>query len=186
MIVRLLLLVVLIGSTVALSDWLRDLQKEFQPASSASPAGVPDYAFQEVKLTVMGMGGEPRYRIEAPRMAHFLLNDSAKVTSPEVWFYRDKGPAVELRSELARIAADGRRIWLLGEVEIVSPPYAGRAPFIVHTRNVTAFPASQRAHTEAPVAAVSGDERLQGVGMVLDLAAGTLDLKSRVRGTYVP
>jgi LPS export ABC transporter protein LptC len=187
MMLRLSLLVALIGATVALTDWLKDLQEALQRAPDVSSKNTPDYTFQEIMLTVMGIDGAPRYRVEAPRMAHFGVGDSAKLRSPHVWFYRDDGPPVELCSNRAVIEASGKRVWLLGRVDIIRPPYADRARLTVKTRDVTVFPALKIARTKAPVQAASGgDQWLKGVGMVLDLAAGTLDLKSQVRGTYVP
>jgi lipopolysaccharide export system protein LptC len=51
---------------------------------------------------------------------------------------------------------------------------------------VTVFTNTEIARTNAPVAAVNGDQRLKSMGMRLNLAAGTLNLPSRVRSTYVP
>ncbi|MGH8504059.1 MAG: LPS export ABC transporter periplasmic protein LptC [Gammaproteobacteria bacterium] len=186
MMLRLLLLVGLIGITVGVSDWLRGLQEELQRAPATEAPHAPDFAFTDVLLTMMSMDGAPKYRIEAPRMVHFPRGDSARLISPHVWFFRDDGPPVELRSERARVTAMGERIWLPGEVDIERPPHDHRARLTVRTRDVTVFPDPRIARTQAPVKAMSGAQRLEGVGMRLDLAAGTLDLQSRVRGRYVP
>lgn len=186
MMLRLLVLVALIGITVGVSDWLRGLQEELQRAPAAEPPRAPDFAFTDVLLTMMGADGAPKYRIEAPRMVHFPLHDSSELVSPDVWFYRDDGPPVELRSERARVTAMGERIWLPGDVDIERPPHGERARLTVKTRDVTVFPDPRIARTQAPVKAASGEQRLEGVGMRLDLAAGTLDLRSQVRGRYVP
>jgi lipopolysaccharide export system protein LptC len=186
MTLRLLALVALIGAAVAITDWLQDLQQDLQRAPAETSASAPDFIFRYVDLTVMGVEGAPRYRIEAPRMVHYAPGDSAQITSPRFWFYRDDGPAIELRSERAKVAAAGERVWLLGAVNILRPPHAGLAPLTVRTRDVTVFPDTERARTKAPVVASGGAQRLAGVGMVLDLAAGTLNLLSQVRGTYVP
>jgi lipopolysaccharide export system protein LptC len=186
MILRLLALVALIGVTVGLTDWLQDLQENLRRAPGPDASHAPDHTAEDIVLTMMGVDGVPSYRIKAPRMAHFVADDTAKLLAPRVWFYPDEGPPVRLRSQRARLSASGERIWLPGEVDIVRPPYADRGRIKVLTRNVTVFPNSRRARTTAPVLAASQAQRLQGVGMVLDLASGTLDFKSRVRGTYVP
>lgn len=186
MTLRLLVLVALIGVAIGLTDWLQDLREELQRAPGASPLGAPDYAFHQVLLTVTGLDGMPRYRMRAPRMAHFPVTDSSLLIAPTAWFFRDEGPPVEMRARRARIFAAGERIWLPGRVDIMRPPHADRPRMTVDTRDVTVFPKPKEAHTGAKVVAVSGEERLQGVGMMLDLAAGTLDLRSRVRGTYAP
>lgn len=183
---RLLMLVALIGVAVALTDWLSDLHEELQRAPGAMTPGAPDYDFRQVLLTVMGEGGAPRYRIRAPRMTHFPLDESSLLTSPTAWFFSDDGPPVELRARKARVFAAGERIWLPGEVDIVRPPTRTRARMTVKTRDVTVFPGPEEARTQAKVRAQSGEQRMEGVGMMLDLAAGTLNLRSRVRGTYVP
>jgi len=186
MMLRLLLLVALIGVTVGVSDWLRGLQEELQSVPAVATPRAPDFAFTDVLLTMMGVDGAPKYRIKAPRMVHFPLNDSSALTSPDVWFFRDDGPPVELRAERARVTAMGERIWLPGAVDIERPPHDTRARLTVKTRDVTVFPDPQLARTRAPVKATSDAQRLEGVGMRLDLAAGTLALRSRVRGRYVP
>jgi lipopolysaccharide export system protein LptC len=186
MTVRLLMLVTLIGIAFALTDWLQDLQEELQRAPTGSPPGVPDFAFHEVLFTVMGLDGTPRYRIRAPRMAHFPLNQSSLLLAPTIWFFRSDGPPVKMHARRARVFADGERVWLPGEVHITRPPHAERPHMTIDTRDVTVFPKPKKARSETRVVAASGEQRLQGVGMMLDLSAGTLNLKSRVRGTYVP
>src|SRR5918999_1031442 len=109
MTLRLLVLAALIGITVALTDWLRNLQEELQRAPAASVPHAPDYSFHEVLLTEMDVEGAPRYRIQAPRMAHFAADDSAELLSPHVWFYRVHAPPMELRSQRARVEASGQR-----------------------------------------------------------------------------
>jgi lipopolysaccharide export system protein LptC len=183
---RLLVLIALIGAAVALTGWLKDLQEELQRVPPPPPPGTPDYAFHRILLTAMGVDGEPLYRIRAPRMTHFPASESSLIISPRVWFFRDEGPPVQLRAQRAKVFAAGERIWLPGEVDIVRPPYRKQARMTVETRDVTVFPKSRKARTQARVQAASGPQRLEGVGMLLDLAAGTLDLQSRVRGTYVP
>jgi lipopolysaccharide export system protein LptC len=119
-------------------------------------------------------------------MMHFPADESSWLISPHVWLFRDDGPPVELRAQRARITARGERVWLPGEVDIVRPPHANRAQLLVRTRNVTVFPDAKEARTDASVRAINGKRRLAGVGMMLDLATGTLDLKSRVQSTYAP
>ncbi len=183
---RLLVMVALIGITVALTNWLQDLQQELRRAPDKSLPKAPDYRFRQVVLTMMGMDGAPRYRIRAPRMTHFASTDGARLVSPKVWFYLDEGPPVELRAQRAHVAAGGKRIWLEGKVDITRAAHAGDAPLAVQTRDVTVLPEARKARTRAPVRAVNGDQRLSGVGMMLDLLGGTLHLESRVRSIYVP
>lgn len=186
MMLRLLLLAALIGVTVGVSDWLRGLQEELRRLPAAETSRAPDFAFTDVLLTMMGVDGMPKYRIEAPRMVHFPLNDSSALVSPDVRFFRDDGPPVEMRAERARVTAMGERIWLPGEVDIKRPPHGDRGRLTVKTRDVTVLPDTRTARTRARVRATTGAQRLEGVGMRLDLAAGKLDLRSRVRGLYVP
>lgn len=176
----------LIGITVGLTDWLRDLQQELQRAPNTRDSNTPDYTFETVVLTAMGIDGARSYRIRAPHITHFAANNDAELISPRIWFFQDKGPPLELRAGRARVTAASKRIWLPGEVDIQRPPYANRARLTVKTRDVTVFTDPRVARTNAPVTAASGEQRLKGVGMMLDLAAGTLDLTSRVRSTYVP
>jgi lipopolysaccharide export system protein LptC len=186
MMLRVLLLVVLIGTAVGVTEWLRDLQQDLRRAQETQVTNAPDYTFTTVVLSTMGIDGTPRYRIKAPRMIHFPADDSSRLISPRVWFFRDDGPPVELRARRARVSAGGKRVWLPGEVYIVRPPHAKRARLTLKTRDVTVFPDVEEARTDAPVRGVNGGRRVAGVGMVLYLAAGTLNLKSRVRSTYVP
>lgn len=183
---RLLVMLALIGAAVGLTEWLRDLQQDLERARETPVSNLPDYTFETVVLTAMGIDGTPRYRIKAPRMIHFPIDDSSRLDSPRVWFFRGIEPPVELRARQARVSARGERVWLPGEVDIVKPPREGRPRLTVKTRDVTVFPNSKEARTNARVRAVNGNRRLAGVGMVLDMAAGTLILKSSVRSTYAP
>jgi lipopolysaccharide export system protein LptC len=186
MMLRLLALGVLIGIAVGLTEWLQDLQEELERTPPERARAAPDFTFENIVLTVMGIDGKPRYRIRAPRMVHYPPGHSARIASPHLWFYAEDGPPIELRAQRARVDATGEPVWLLGGVDIRRPAYARRASLEVQTRDVKVLPEANRALTEAPVAATRGEQRMAGVGMALDLAVGTLDLLSRVRGTYVP
>jgi lipopolysaccharide export system protein LptC len=183
---RLLVLGVLIGIAVGLTEWLQDLQEELERTPPERAQAAPDFTFERIVLTVMGMDGKPRYRIRAPRMVHYPPGHGARIVAPRLWFYAEGGPPIELRSQRAKVSASGQPIWLFGPVDISRPAYAQRARLAVRTRDVKILPDAERARSEAPVLASQGEQRMAGVGMVLDLAAGTLDLLSRVRGIYVP
>jgi len=183
---RLFVVFALIGVTVGLTGWLHDLHQELQRAPAMRYSNAPDYTFNDVVLTVMGVDGARSYRIEAPRITHFAVSGNAALVVPRIWFFQGKGPPLELHARRAWVTAAGKRILLPGKVDIVRPSYANHARLTVKTRNVTVFTNTEIASTNAPVAAVNGYQRLKSMGMRLNLAAGTLNLPSRVRSTYVP
>src|ERR671914_571968 len=105
MMLRLLVMFTLIGVTVGLTGWLRDLQQELQRAPNTHYSNTPDYIFKTVMLTAIGIDGARKYLIKAPRITHFASSGDANLVAPQIWFFQDNGPPLELRARRARVIA---------------------------------------------------------------------------------
>ena len=72
---------------------------------------------------------------------------------------------------------------LTGNVK-ASTTHPQSGPLQVQTTTLDVVPASKSAKTTAAVEIITQASRLQGTGMRLDLSNSTIDLLSKVRGTY--
>jgi len=126
------------------------------------------------------------YRIKAPMMAHFGDDNSIKVESPDMLFYRDDAPPLEVRSEHAWLLSGGEEIMLLGSVSIVRPEIEQTSTLTIQTRNLRVFPEKKSADTDETVLAFNDIYRIQGLGGSIDLGSGYFKIHQQARGVYVP
>ena len=125
--------------------------------------------------------------LTATRLLHYPGDDHAELENPVLrWEQRDRAPWT--------LTADTGNVHHVGEAEVITlagnvkanttQPQSG--PLRVETTTLDVLPASKSAKTVAAVEIITPKSRLQGTGMQLDLSNSTIDLLSKVRGTYAP
>jgi lipopolysaccharide export system protein LptC len=165
--------------------WLYGLQDEEKISVEPEPR-TPDYTYEGILLTVVNPEGKMVYRIKAPMMAHFGDDNTIKVKSPDMLFYRDDAPPLEVRSERAWLSSGGEEIMLLGSVSIVRPEIEPTSTLTIKTRNLRVFPEKKSADTDETVLAFNDIYRIQGLGGSIDLDSGYFKIHQQARGVYVP
>lgn len=125
--------------------------------------------------------------LTATRLLHYPSDDHAELENPVLrWSQRDRAPWT-LTADTGNVHHVGaaEAITLTGNVKAnTTHPQSG--PLQVETTTLDVLPASKRANTTAAVEIITSASRLQGTGMRLDLSSSTIDLLSKVRGTYAP
>jgi lipopolysaccharide export system protein LptC len=179
MVVGLLLAVMILGYELELYQ----RQAGLLPRSEGR---FPDYTLEGVTLTSLDNTGKARYRIDSPKMAHFVDDGSTELESPVLLIFRDNAPPVEVQSERAWIAPNSSEVLLIGEVIIVRPKNDVRMAYTIVTRDLHVFPDQEAATTEQSVLAFNDTYQITGLGGSINFATGALKIRHLARGVYVP
>jgi len=173
--------------SIALLSWLWNLRavedKPRAPASMSEPLG---YYLSEAKIMGTGENGQPLYRIQAdsaeehPDEGHLVLNDVTVEYRPE-----HNVPWV-LKATRGEIPTNESYLNLIGSVELTTSSKGGLDPTIVRTTQLRLEPLNFAASTSESISIFIGSQRLDAVGMRVDLKTDNLALESNVHGQFLP
>lgn len=165
--------------------WLYNLHDE-EKLNSEPESRTPDYTYEGILLTSINPKGKMTYRIKAPKMAHYGDDNSIKIESPDMLFYRDDAPPIKVRSEYAWLLSGGEEIMLLGAVSIVRSEIEPTTTLTIETRNLRLLPEKKSADTDEAVLAYNEVYRIQGLGGSINLGSGYFKIHEQARGVYEP
>jgi lipopolysaccharide export system protein LptC len=175
---------VIIGGLVVLTAWLGQLAQAPVPHGNGVIGHDPDYFVEDFKATAFDISGQPRYRLSAIRMTHFMDDDTTTLEAPR--FVREGvGLArVVARSLQGLVSAQGDNVYLFGDVRMIQERQVGGPPLELATEYLWVQPEVDLVRTDKPVVLKEGTSELSGESMVADGRQRTLVLKGRVKGIY--
>ncbi|MGD8378380.1 MAG: LPS export ABC transporter periplasmic protein LptC [Gammaproteobacteria bacterium] len=171
---------------LALASWWLGRPGEERGTAPGHTAGErPDYYFEDATVTQLDENGKPAYRLRAARMDHYPSDDSVKMSSVHIDYFRPDAPAWVITADHGMIPSGNRRMRLDGNVHLLRPSAsAGEPPLEANTPSLELLSDPRSARTDQPVTVVNGGSTVRGVGMLADLSAGTLTLQNQVKGHY--
>lgn len=177
----LLLLALLVAGVLAAIVWQRYRPAvELVEVVKSLPTGV-DVALQEINYTHTE-GGVARWRLVAKQVEHRASEKLTALSALELTFYDVKG--VEqgtLKARNGQVDANYSEVKVHDEVEIVSA-----SGYTVKTAALTYSQNDRRIRTDAPVTIISGEMRIDGTGLQLDLETRRLLIFGRVHALIAP
>ena len=164
--------------------WHESLVTE-PPEPEEEVATVASYTLRGTTIVTPGEDGAPLYRLIASDMAHAV--DSELVLMDEVRLeYNHESPTPwVVTADHGEVRIDWETIELSGSV-VITASTGDNVPTRLDTDRLRVEAGSQRATTDSEVTMVMGDERMTGVGMVVDFKDGLVQLNSQVNGIYTP
>jgi lipopolysaccharide export system protein LptC len=179
-----MLLAVLIAAALG-SFWVLQIMHTQNNAVQDQPLSrKPDYYVDNFVYVKMALDGTPRYSITGKRMEHFPINDSFTVDTPFIRSLDKTKPPMLLRSDRALIEDNNSKIHMRGHAFAERDPTARSQKLTVNSEYLLLLPDDDEVTSDQPVKIMLGESVLNGVGMVANNAKLTLDLHSRVNGTY--
>jgi LPS export ABC transporter protein LptC len=157
------------------------------PEPSEEPLSRPDvklnYALYDFSGHLLDDRGRVSLQIRSPELRNDAETGIGTVDSPEIRIRQDRDRWF-INAESAIISPDREEVWLRGDVYLSRRvPAEGRLLEIASTDvllNVT----PRTAHTDAAVSIRERGDRLDAVGMRLDMINETYELLSDVRAHY--
>jgi lipopolysaccharide export system protein LptC len=174
----------IIGGLVVLTAWIGQLAQAPQARGDEAPGHDPDYFVEDFNATAFAVSGEPRYRLAAVRMTHFMDDDTTELAAPR--FVREgTGMAtVVVRSLRGLVSPDGKDVHFLGDVRMLQEGQDGRPPLELSSEYLRVIPDLDQIRTNKPVRLKEAGSELRGDAMVADGKQRTLELTGRVKGIY--
>lgn len=175
---------VIVGGLVLLTTWLGQLAELPRSHGDAALRHDPDYFVEDFNATAFDAAGQPRYRLAAVRMTHYMDDDSAELIAPR--FVREgAGVArVVVRALRGLVSSEGEDVHFLGDVRMIRETEGGGAPLELTSEYLRVIPDRDLIRTDKPVLIRDGRAEMRGVGMVADGRKRTLEMTGRVKGTY--
>ncbi len=167
------------GSSFWAARWLAGDRR----APSPPPAARSDYSLQTFDLLVMNGQGLPSFRVEAPYLEKSPHDESMSITEPRMWLFEAGDPSWKARADSGWIRADGEEIVLTGAVQLEQ--MSGDS-LRVQTNELTFYPETRLAGSQAPVQLHRDGMRMDGLGLDADLKTRRFELLSQVRAHYDP
>lgn len=146
----------------------------------------PDYFISDFKATMYDKSGAANYRITAQHLEHFPDTDTVEIQHLIVE-YIDTTQLVWQATAEAGIGYKNTEIMhLSGNVKIKRQTPDPDKNLVMETDKLRIDFANRRASTDTKVKITGKNSTINAIGMDVNLDTGTLSLRSRARGHYVP
>ena len=152
------------------------------------PTGNADYVIRGMRVQTMGEDGRPANILRTPLLRHFAQEGTTELETPEMSISQAEGEAPwQITAAAGAVSADGKELLLAGDVTIAREATPHNRALEMQTRNLRVRPEENYAETDEAVTVVSGESRIESVGMHAWFKSPTrFKFLSQVRGRYVP
>lgn len=142
-----------------------------------------DYSLERFVLTLLDESGRTGLSLTGVSLEHDPQANLSRVVAPET-SVNARGARWHGSAARGWVNDAGTQVQLTGNVRLSRLESNGNTPLELQTEVLTLYPERDRASTPALVTLIRPGARLQGEGMMVDLASGYFELDARVRGRY--
>lgn len=146
----------------------------------------PDLIANEAELLRFDEAGLKRSRLVASRVTHVPAQDTLLYESPVLTQTQASKPTIVVIGTRARSIHKASETWFYDATQLRRAPYDNHAELIIDGRDIWIDSHAEIAKSAQFVTAKTGQNHAEAVGFVLDNKLETLELKSKVKMTYVP
>lgn len=145
--------------------WLAFTQENDIAPTPSKPQHKIDYFLREFNILSMTIAGQPKQRLKASQMQHFIDDDSTEIIAPQLTMFSTQKPDIDIQSETGYISSDGNLILLNGKVNIKRQAFNKVEPITIDTHNLRVQVDNDYAETAEFVTIKSGINSIQGTGL---------------------
>lgn len=176
--------IVVVAMLSALSFWLGKVAGSLPPGAGAKVGHDPDYIVENFAATAFNEHGQPRYRLSARKMIHYMDDDSTELQEPR--FERQDGKAVPVSVSARRglISSEGEDVYFIGDVRAHRPATANQAATELSSEYIRVMPDADILRTDKPVVLRQGASLIEASGVEIDNGKRLVALQGRVRAVY--
>ncbi len=142
-----------------------------------------DYALRDFNGRLLDKEGKLNLQITSPLLRKNAQSEVGTVKSPEIHI-KQEDQQWHIKAESAIITADREFVSLVGDVHILRRNEINGETLEITTRDVILRVTPRTASTESLVTLVQKDDRLDALGMNLDIRNNSFELLNEVRATY--
>jgi len=166
--------------------WALDRVADSVEASSAVDLSRVDFIAEKISVLRFGAEGSQNLQLSAGSVRHVPQDDATQFADATLVISRPGEAKTTITAQSARSVHRASEVFLDGEVKMRREADAKLDALTVHTRRLRIDAQAQIAQTDAPVEVLMGKSRANATGLIVNKGAGTVELKSKVRMSYVP
>lgn len=95
---------------------------------------IPDYVFENARLTALDEFGQTKYRLLGKKFSHFEDDSSIDITEPRLRFFTKNAPPTTISSMTGHLDGDVSILELFNQAEIFRPHQIGKDGEIIYPR----------------------------------------------------
>jgi len=161
------------------------------PKSSSDPVDEPperldtrlNFSLRDFNGKILDKQGNIKLQISSPLLRKVAQSEVGTIKSPQIRIKQDD-QQWHITSESAIITPDREYVSLIGDVTILRRNEISNETLKITTRDVMLRVTPRTASTESLVTLVQYDDRLDAVGMNLDMINNSFELLNDVRAHY--
>lgn len=146
----------------------------------------PDQFMIGVTATKFGETGALHSRLTSPDIRHYPQDNTALVLQPNITVFQDTSPPWHITAKRAQASHGLQVIHLYDNVKMHQAAGADNQETTLLTQAMTFYPDRRFAETQKPVTLLQPHNRVDTVGMEVNMADGWVKLLSQARGVYSP
>jgi len=167
----------------AVSFWLSRSQDNNGPELLAGLDPKLNYVLHDFELQFFDEYGKPTINMRAPVLRNDPKLQLGTIERPVVKL--NQADAVwDMTADMATVTADKEHVQLIGQVYVKRNEPVTGSWVELNTREMQIEVTPQTATTDQPVSMFDGINRLNAIGLELDMQTRTYSLKQQVRATY--
>jgi len=167
----------------AISFWISRAQDKQNPEPVAGLDPELDYVLRDFELQFFDEFGQPAFNMQAPVLRNDPKRQLGTVEHPVVRL-NQTGVVWDMTADMATVTADKEHVQLIGEVKVRRNEPANGNWVEINTREVQIEVTPQTAFTDQPVSIFDGNNRVDAIGLELDMKTKTYKLMQQVKATY--
>lgn len=167
----------------ALSFWVNRSQDTQKPEPVAGLDPELDYVLRDFELQFFDESGMPAVHMQAPELRNDPRLKLGTIDHP-VLRLNQEDVVWDLTADTAIVTADKEHVQLTGQVDVRRNEPSSGNWVEINTRDVRIEVTPQTAATDQPVHIFDGRNRVDAIGLELDMKSKTFKLKEQVRATY--
>lgn len=167
----------------AITFWVSHTQDKDKPAPMAGLDPELDYVLRDFELQFYDEIGQPTINMRAPVLRNDPKLQMGTIENPVVRLNQDDA-VWDLTADTATVTADKEHVQLIGQVHVKRNEPASGNWVELNTREVQIEVTPQTATTDQPVSMFDGNNRVNAIGLELDMKTKTYILKQQVKATY--
>jgi lipopolysaccharide export system protein LptC len=132
--IRFIPITVLAALALLTYSYLKTNTKVDPPVEARTKVHIPDYIFDNARLTVLDEQGQTKYRLLGKKFSHFEDDASIDISEPQIRFFTKGTPPTTISSVKGHLDGDVSILELFDRAEIFRPDQIGKSGGIINPR----------------------------------------------------
>ncbi len=176
---------VTVAILAAISLWLKDVSHLADLFDMKGFRHEPGTIIEDLRLISVNRQSAATQVLTAPRMIHFLDDDTLRLVAPRYDRFQAEGSRMQITARRGLVSEDRDNFYFLDEVRLRREADHGGVPLVLTTGYLRVMLGADRVRTDKPVHVQQGQSRIDAQGgMEADGKSRTMEFVGPVRSVY--